>query len=122
MTPEVPEAIVREGGPATLATVVSTLDSAPREPGARMAILGRGKVVGSVSGGCVEGAVVEEAMGVLRDGRPWLLTYGVADEFAATVGLTCGGTIRVWVEHVGGDTGLDLAAVGAASPSSVRSR
>ena len=55
-------------------------------------------------------------MGILRDGRPRLLTYGVADELAATVGLTCGGTIRVWVEHVGGGTGLDLdlAAVGTA--------
>lgn len=114
MTPEVLEAIVREGGPAALATVVSTLDSVSRDPGARMAILGSGKVVGSVSGGCVEGAVAEAAMGVLLDGRARLLTYGVADELAATVGVTCGGTIRVWIERVGGDTGLGLAAVGAA--------
>ena len=65
-----------------------------------MLILGDGRVIGSVSGGCVEGAVVEEAMRVLRDGQPRLLNYGIADELAATVGLTCGGTIRLWVQRM----------------------
>ncbi len=81
-----------------LATVVQTWGSAPRRIGAKMAITADGRLAGSVSGGCVEGAVAEEAFVVLQTGRPQLLRYGVADETAWVVGLACGGTIRVFVE------------------------
>jgi xanthine dehydrogenase accessory factor len=81
-----------------LATVVRTWGSAPRKAGAKMAISGSGRISGSVSGGCVEGAVVEAAQEVLRDGRARLLAFGVADETAWEVGLACGGQIEVFVE------------------------
>jgi xanthine dehydrogenase accessory factor len=87
-----------ENRSVALATVVRTLGSSPRRVGARMAVTGEGAMVGSVSGGCVEGAVSEEALEVLRTGRPRLLTFGVADEEAWAVGLSCGGTIQVLVE------------------------
>ena len=83
-----------------VATVVGTERSAPRDPGAVMAVSDNGDVVGSVSGGCVEPAVYEEAMEVLKTGRPKLLTYGIADDQAFEVGLTCGGTIHVFVERL----------------------
>jgi xanthine dehydrogenase accessory factor len=91
----------REGRGAALASVVETWGSAPRPVGSLLAISGDGQIMGSVSGGCVEGAVVEEAMQALADGRPRLLTYGVSDETAFAVGLACGGTIRVLVDPVG---------------------
>jgi xanthine dehydrogenase accessory factor len=91
----------REGRGAALASVVETWGSAPRPVGSLLAISGDGQIMGSVSGGCVEGAVVEEAMQTLADGRPRLLTYGVSDETAFAVGLACGGTIRVLVDPVG---------------------
>jgi len=91
----------RAGTGAVLATVVATWGSAPRQPGSQMAVAGDGRMMGSVSGGCVEGAVVLEAQDALRDGRPRMLSYGVADETAFEVGLACGGTIRVLVEPVG---------------------
>ncbi|MBV8354924.1 MAG: XdhC family protein [Candidatus Eremiobacteraeota bacterium] len=81
-----------------LATVVAVERSAPRDPGAVMAVNDRGEVAGSVSGGCVEGAVYEEAEDVLRTGRARLVTYGISDETAISVGLTCGGTIHVFIE------------------------
>ena len=84
-----------------MATVVRTWNSAPRQPGAAMAVAEDGEVVGSVSGGCVEGAVYEVAREVIASGRPAVERYGVSDEDAFTVGLTCGGTIEVLVRPMG---------------------
>jgi len=92
---------VRGGQGAALATVVQTWGSAPRRAGAQMVVSGTGEMMGSVSGGCVEGAVVVEAMEALADGKPRMLEYGVSDGDAFAVGLACGGTIRVLVEPVG---------------------
>lgn len=91
----------RAGTGAALATVVETWGSAPRPVGSQLAISGRGDIMGSVSGGCVEGAVVVEAMDALDDGQPRMLEYGVSDDEAFAVGLACGGTIRVLVEPIG---------------------
>ncbi|WP_204113976.1 XdhC family protein [Shimia biformata] len=91
----------RAGHGAALATVVETWGSAPRRVGAQMAVSGDGRLEGSVSGGCVEGAVMVEAMDALEDGKPRLLEFGVSDGDAFAVGLACGGTIRVLVEPVG---------------------
>lgn len=91
----------RQGRGAALATVIETWGSAPRQPGSMLVVSGEGEIMGSVSGGCVEGAVVAEALDSLRDGRPRLLTYGVSDENAFAVGLACGGTIRILLEPVG---------------------
>ncbi|WP_369371307.1 XdhC family protein [Promicromonospora sp. Populi] len=82
---------------AAVATVVRTFRSAPREPGAAMAVGPGGEVIGSVSGGCVEGAVYDLCLEVAETGRPVLASYGVSDEDAFQVGLTCGGTIEVFV-------------------------
>jgi xanthine dehydrogenase accessory factor len=87
-----------QGERVALATVVQTWGSAPRRPGAKMAITANGQLSGSVSGGCVEGAVAEEAFAVLDSGTPKLLHYGVADEMGWEVGLACGGNIQVFVE------------------------
>ena len=92
---------LKAGHRVTLATVVETWGSAPRPAGALLAIREDGQVSGSVSGGCVEGAVVTEALDVISSGQPKLLEFGVADETAWNVGLSCGGTIRVFVERVG---------------------
>jgi xanthine dehydrogenase accessory factor len=81
-----------------LATVVQTFSSAPREPGAAMAVSAAGEAVGSVSGGCVEGAVYELASEVLQTGQPVLQRYGISDDDAFAVGLTCGGIIDIFVE------------------------
>ncbi|MGY6633421.1 MAG: XdhC family protein [Alkalilacustris sp.] len=89
------------GRGAALATVMQTWGSAPRPVGSQLAVSGAGEIVGSVSGGCVEGAVVAEALETLQDGRPRLLTFGVSDDDAFAVGLACGGTIRILVEPVG---------------------
>ncbi|MFJ7497756.1 XdhC family protein [Streptomyces sp. NPDC097727] len=85
------------GTPFALATVVCVRGSAPRAPGAMMAVTADGAVAGSVSGGCVEGAVYEVAGEVLATGSPQLQTYGISDDEAFGVGLTCGGTIEVFV-------------------------
>jgi xanthine/CO dehydrogenase XdhC/CoxF family maturation factor len=90
----------RDGREVALATVVETWGSAPRPVGSNLVIDGEGNFQGSVSGGCVEGAVVTEALDVLESGVPKLLEFGVADETAWRVGLSCGGTIRVYVEKV----------------------
>lgn len=86
------------GETVALATVTETWGSSPRPPGSRMAISASGRIAGSVSGGCVESAVVEAALETLSDGQPRLLSYGVSDSNAWSVGLACGGTIRVFVE------------------------
>ena len=83
-----------------IATVVETWGSAPRPVGSHLAIDEEGAFLGSVSGGCVEGAVITEALEVIADGRPRMLDFGVADETAWRVGLSCGGRIRVYVERV----------------------
>ncbi|WP_424184070.1 XdhC family protein [Actinokineospora sp. G85] len=88
------------GEPVAVATVVATFSSAPRPPGASLLVAADGAVVGSVSGGCVEGAVYELAQEVLETGLPVLRRYGVSDDDAFAVGLTCGGTIDVFVERV----------------------
>ncbi|MHC9234027.1 XdhC family protein [Pseudooceanicola sp. 502str34] len=91
----------RAGKGAALATVVETWGSAPRRVGAQLAVSGEGEIAGSVSGGCVEGAVVTEALEALEDGGHRMLEYGVSDGDAFAVGLACGGTIRILVEPVG---------------------
>ncbi len=90
----------RDGTGAALATVIETWGSAPRPVGSQLAISGAGDLMGSVSGGCVEGAVVVEAVDALDDGQPRLLEFGVSDDEAFAVGLACGGTIRIMVEPV----------------------
>jgi xanthine/CO dehydrogenase XdhC/CoxF family maturation factor len=92
------EAWKGSGESIALATVIRTVGSSPRGVGSKMAITASEKMVGSVSGGCVEGAVSEAALEVLKTGTPKLLTFGVADEEAWAVGLSCGGTIEVFVE------------------------
>ena len=99
--PEIALAWHRDGRGAALATVMETWGSAPRPTGSQLAVSGRGEMMGSVSGGCVEGAVVEEAMAALADGQPRVLTFGVSDDEAFAVGLACGGRISVLVEPVG---------------------
>jgi xanthine dehydrogenase accessory factor len=86
--------------PFALARVVAVRRSAPRQPGAAMAVSAAGEVAGSVSGGCVEGAVYEVAQQVLASGRPALVSYGISDDQAFAVGLTCGGEIDLFVEPV----------------------
>src|ERR1700761_7376671 len=81
-----------------VATVVRTFNSAPRGPGAAMAVAESGEVLGSVSGGCVEGAVYELALEVIETGQPRSQRYGVSDDDAFAVGLTCGGIIDVLVQ------------------------
>ncbi|MBI4789999.1 MAG: XdhC family protein [Chloroflexi bacterium] len=88
------------GDRVALATVVKTGGSTPRPLGSKMIVNSRGEFAGSVSGGCVEGAVIDEAQHVLKTGRPKLLKYGIADETAWDVGLSCGGMIEVFVEPV----------------------
>jgi len=90
----------REGRSVALATVVETWGSAPRPAGSHLLIDADGEFQGSVSGGCVESAVVSEAAEVIASGEPRLLEFGVADETAWRVGLSCGGRIRVFVEKL----------------------
>ena len=89
-----------DGKGVALATVVKTWGSSPRPAGAKLAIAEDGAFVGSVSGGCVEGAVIEEAQAAIADGMPRLLDFGVSDEQAWEVGLACGGKIEIFVERV----------------------
>lgn len=100
----------RAGKGAVLATVVETWGSAPRPVGSQLAISGEGEIQGSVSGGCVEGAVIMEAQDALEDGESRLLTFGVSDDEAFAVGLACGGRIRVLVEPVGHAMPEDMLA------------
>lgn len=98
---EVAEAWIKDGKNIAIATVIETWGSAPRQPGAHLVVDEQGNFEGSVSGGCVEGAVITEALDVIEDGKPRMLEFGVADETAWEVGLSCGGRIRVYVERVG---------------------
>jgi xanthine/CO dehydrogenase XdhC/CoxF family maturation factor len=90
-----------QGKEVALATVVHAWGSSPRPLGSKMAISSDGEIAGSVSGGCVEGAVVEEALAVLNSGAPKLVEYGVSDDLAWSVGLSCGGQLEVFIEPVG---------------------
>ena len=90
----------KKGRSVALATVVETWGSAPRPVGSHLVIDGEGNFLGSVSGGCVEGAVVTEALDVIEAGAPKMLEFGVADETAWRVGLSCGGRIKVYVERL----------------------
>jgi len=97
------------GHGVALATVVRTWGSSPRPVGSHLAVDAQGSFVGSVSGGCIEGAVIHEAMTAIEDGRPRLLDFGVSDEQAWEVGLACGGRVQVYVERL--DEAASLAAV-----------
>lgn len=97
---QIAEHWVGEGRDVALATVVETWGSAPRPVGSHLVIDAEGNFHGSVSGGCVEGAVVTEAMDVLESRKPRMLEFGVADETAWRVGLSCGGRIKVYVERL----------------------
>jgi xanthine/CO dehydrogenase XdhC/CoxF family maturation factor len=90
----------RAGKSVALATVVTTWGSSPRPVGSQLAIDGAGAFVGSVSGGCIEGAVVSEALEAMKDGKPRLLDFGVSNEQAWEVGLACGGKVQVYVEKL----------------------
>jgi xanthine/CO dehydrogenase XdhC/CoxF family maturation factor len=90
----------RQGQPVALATVVKVWGSAPRPLGSKMAVTVAGDMTGSVSGGCVEGAVLAESEAVLADGEARLVSYGVSDETAWSVGLSCGGTIEIFIERL----------------------
>lgn len=89
-----------QGHGVALATVVKTWGSSPRQPGAKLAVADSGAFIGSVSGGCVEGAVIEEAQGAIKDGKPRLLDFGISDDQAWEVGLACGGKVAIFVERV----------------------
>ncbi len=88
------------GEPIAVATVVKTYGSAPRQAGSKMIVTAHGAIAGSVSGGCIEGAVFEACQQTLRTGDPQLLTFGVSNELAWEVGLACGGEIHVFVEKL----------------------
>jgi len=91
----------RKGGRGVaLATVVGTWGSSPRPAGSQLAVDDKGAMVGSVSGGCIEGAVVHEALQVIADGKPRTLSFGVTNEQAWEVGLACGGKVQIYVERV----------------------
>jgi xanthine/CO dehydrogenase XdhC/CoxF family maturation factor len=90
----------KQGKGVALATVTATWGSSPRQAGSQLVIDDRGAMVGSVSGGCVEGAVVKEAQEIIADGKPRLLDFGVTNEQAWEVGLACGGKLQIYVERV----------------------
>ena len=100
---EIAERWLGEGRQVALGTVMETWGSAPRPVGSHLVIDGAGNFEGSVSGGCVEGAVISAAAEVLAGGTPRMLDFGVADDTAWRVGLSCGGRIRVYLETLGND-------------------
>ncbi len=111
---------IASGKAAAIATVISTWGSAPRPVGARLAIAEDGAFQGSVSGGCVEGAVILAAQDALRDGKCRVLNYGVADADAFAVGLACGGNIQILVEPIGIGDGPDQALIEAMATAAER--
>lgn len=121
------EGWLAQGQAAAIATVIATWGSSPRPVGGKLAVDAQGGMIGSVSGGCVEGAVVEEALRALEDGEPRLLTFGVPDERAWEVGLACGGTVRIYVAPMGPGHGASrrrllsalLAAADAKRPAAL---
>src|SRR2546423_10869288 len=100
------------GDKIALAMVVDVQRSAPRAPGAKMAVNDRGEIAGGVSGGCVEGAVVELAEGAIAGGDPQLVHFGIADSEAWDVGLPCGGEIDVWIQRYEGGRLEEVASTG----------
>lgn len=98
---DIAENWLKDGRRVALATVIETWGSAPRPTGSHLVIDSNGNFEGSVSGGCVEGAVVAEAFDVIEAGASRMLEFGVADETAWKVGLSCGGRIRIYVERLG---------------------
>ena len=111
------EQFLASGDPVAIATVVRITGSAPRPLGATLVARSGDKIAGSVSNGCVESAVYEEAMAVLKDGRARVVNYGISDEFAFTVGLSCGGSIDVLIEPVGALHRTALQAVRSERPA-----
>jgi len=105
--------VYQRGGAAAMATVVRTWRSAPRPAGASMLVTDAGEAVGSVSGGCVEGALFDLGQEVLASGQPVLETYGVSDDDAFAVGLTCGGILDVFVERVDSSSWPELPGIAA---------
>jgi xanthine/CO dehydrogenase XdhC/CoxF family maturation factor len=97
---ETAETWLESGHQVALATVIKTWGSAPRPAGSQLAVRKDGTFVGSVSGGCVEGAVIAEAIDALGDGKPRKLSFGVSNEKAWEVGLACGGQIEIYVERI----------------------
>jgi xanthine/CO dehydrogenase XdhC/CoxF family maturation factor len=89
-----------EGQSVAVATVVRVVGTAPRREGARLAVSSNGEMAGSVSGGCVEGAVISEALEVIETGKPRMLSYGITPDMLTDIGLSCGGTIEVFVERL----------------------
>ncbi len=89
-----------EGEEVALATVTETWGSSPRPAGSQLAVTGSGRMAGSVSGGCIEGAVADAAAETIRSGRPQLLDFGISNERAWEVGLACGGKMKVFVEKL----------------------
>src|ERR687887_2209273 len=99
------------GERVAVARVVATRRSAPRPVGSKLAVPEQGELAGSVSGGCVENEVYEAAREILRGGEPQLLTYGISDDLALSVGLPCGGEIDVWVDEPHAELLEQLAAI-----------
>ncbi len=89
-----------EGKAVAIATVVTTWGSSPRPVGSQLVVDESSNFVGSVSGGCIEGAVIDEALGVIKEGKPRLVKYGVTNEMAWEVGLSCGGKVEIFVEKL----------------------
>lgn len=113
MAEQIPEIALdwfRAGRGAAVATVIETWGSAPRAVGSQLVVDASGAMEGSVSGGCVEGAVILEAIEAIADGQLRVLEFGVSDDEAFAVGLACGGRIRILVEPVGAGLGLDMLA------------
>src|SRR5439155_15003914 len=107
------------GERVALARVVATRRSAPRPVGSKLAISEGGELAGSVSGGCVENEVYEAAREVLRGGEPRLLTYGISDDLALSIGLPCGGEIDVWVDEPDPALLAELAQIGRSDERAV---